>query len=127
MKNYKDLMVWKKAHAFVLAAYKTSKGFPVEERYNLTSQLRRAATSIPTNLAEGCGKFTQRDFAKYIQNSLGSSQEVEYLTFLAFELGYMSLENFKHLDAQINEVKAMLIGLLLKVRKDDSVKQSKKV
>jgi four helix bundle protein len=61
MKNYKDLIVWQKAHAFALAAYKTSKSFPKEEQYNLTSQLRRAATSIPTNLGEGCGKFTQRD------------------------------------------------------------------
>ena len=119
MKNYKDLNVWKKAHAFVLTAYKASKSFPKEEQYNLTSQLRRAATSIPTNLAEGCGKFTERDFARYIQNALGSSMEVEYLSFLSFELGYISIEEFKTLDSQINEVKAMLIGLLLKVRKDD--------
>src|SRR5688500_7586442 len=99
MKNYKDLLVWQKAHVLVLAAYKASRAFPKEERYNLTSQLRRAATSIPTNLAEGCGKFTQRDFARYLQNALGSAQEVEYLGFLSFELGYLSLEDFKMMDA----------------------------
>ncbi|MBT1703546.1 four helix bundle protein [Chryseosolibacter indicus] len=123
MKNYKDLIVWKKAHAFVLTAYKTSKSFPKEEQYNLTSQLRRAATSIPTNLAEGCGKFTQRDFASYLQNALGSSMEVEYLTFLSFELGYLEIDNFKRMDSGINEVKAMLISLLTKVRKEDTVKK----
>jgi four helix bundle protein len=61
MKNFKDLIVWQKSHALVLSAYKGTKKFPKEEQYNLTSQLRRAATSVPTNLAEGCGKFTQRD------------------------------------------------------------------
>jgi four helix bundle protein len=120
MKNYKELIVWQKAHVFVLAAYKITKSLPKEELYNLTSQIRRAATSIPTNLAEGCGKFTQRDFAKYLQSALGSAQEVEYLSFLTFELGFISLENFKVLDSQINEVKAMLIALLLKVRKDET-------
>jgi four helix bundle protein len=125
MKNYKNLLVWQKAHAFVLAAYKASKSFPKEEQYNLTSQLRRAATSIPTNLAEGCGKFTQVDFARYLQISLGSTQEAEYLTFLAFELGYLSLDEFKSLDKKVNEVKAMLISLLLKVRKDDSTAKKK--
>jgi four helix bundle protein len=118
MKNYKDLYVWQKSHAFVLIAYAATKNFPKEEQYNLTSQMRRAATSIPTNLAEGCGKFTQRDFAKYLQNAFGSAQEVEYLSFLSLELGYINLDEFKKLDSLINEVKAMLISLLLKVRKD---------
>ena len=125
MRNYKNLTVWQKSHAFVLTAYKASKSFPREEQYNLTSQLRRAATSIPTNLAEGCGKFTDRDFAKYIQNAFGSSQEVEYLSFLSFELGYISIQEFKTLDSQINEVKAMLISLLLKIRKDITKKIKK--
>jgi four helix bundle protein len=127
MKNYKELFVWQKAHAFVLSAYTVTKTFPREEQYNLTSQIRRAATSIPTNLAEGCGRFTQLDFARYLQIALGSAQEVEYLTFLSFELGYISLHEFKTLDSQINEVKAMLISLLLKVRKDDAIKKKKKL
>lgn len=119
MKNYKDLIVWQKAHSFVLLAYKASKNFPKDELYGLTSQLRRASVSIPANLAEGCGKFTQKDFARYLQNSLGSCQEVEYLTFLSMELGYTTVNDFKELDSLINEVKAMLISLLLKVRKED--------
>jgi four helix bundle protein len=125
MKNYKDLFVWQKAHALVLATYRVTKNFPKEEMYNLTSQLRRSATSTPTNIAEGCGKFTQRDFAHYLQISFGSAQESEYLIFLSFELGYMSLEEFKNLDTQVGQVKAMLLGLLGKVRRDEDVKPKK--
>jgi four helix bundle protein len=121
MKNYKDLNVWRKAHELVLAIYKITKSFPKEERFNLISQLRRAGTSIPTNIAEGCGKFTQRDFARFLQNAQGSSQEVEYLSFLSYELGYLKEDDFKALDSNVNEVKAMLIGLLKKIRKDSNL------
>ena len=118
MKNHKELLVWQKAHKLVLLVYSVSENFPVEEKYNLTSQVRRAATSIPTNIAEGCGKFTQPDFAKYLQDALGSTQEIEYLSFLSFELSYIaSTEKYNELDKKINEVKAMLISLILKVRK----------
>jgi four helix bundle protein len=112
MKNFKELNVWRKAHENVLAIYKISKAFPKDEVYCLTSQLRRAAISVPANLAEGCGKKTDKDFARYVQISFGSAQEVEYLIFLAFELGYYPFEEFKNLDKKVNEVKAMLLGLL---------------
>jgi four helix bundle protein len=117
MKNFKDLIVWQKAHVFVLAVYKTTRSFPKEELFNLTSQLRRAGTSIPTNLAEGCGGFSQKEFARYIQIALGSALEIEYLVFLSFELGYLSFEDYKKLDNDINEIKAMMINLLRKVRR----------
>src|SRR5260221_14648968 len=65
MKNYRDLIVWQKAHKNVLQIYKLTKTFPKEEQFGITSQIRRAATSVPTNTAEGCGKFTQRDFANF--------------------------------------------------------------
>ena len=121
MKNYKDLIVWKKAHALVLSVYRYTSVFPKIEQYHLTSQLRRAATSVPTNLAEGSGKFTQADFARYIQISLGSAHEMEYLTFLSYELGYINDGQYKLLHEQTSEVKAMLIGLVNKVRKDSSI------
>lgn len=116
MQNYKDLNVWKKAHALVLFLYRLTIGFPKSEQFNLTSQLRRAATSIPSNVAEGCGKLTQSDFANYLHIALGSSNEVEYLAFLSHELGYMKDDSFEKVDGQINEVKAMLINLIRKVR-----------
>jgi four helix bundle protein len=118
MQNYKDLFVWKKSHQLVLSVYKVSRVFPKEELYNLTSQIRRAALSTPTNISEGCGKFTQLDFAKYLQNALGSTQEVEYLNFLSFELEYISKEEYQKLDQDINEVKAMLISLIKKIRQE---------
>lgn len=117
MKNYKNLVVWMKAHALVLNVYKQSTGFPKIEQYSLTSQLRRASTSIPTNIAEGCGKYSQLDFANYLQIALGSSNEVEYLILLSHELGYLNDDSYKTLDIQVNEVKAMLISLVFKVRK----------
>jgi four helix bundle protein len=118
MQNYKDLIVWKKSHQLVLSVYRTSKKFPKEELYNLTSQIRRAALSTPTNISEGCGKFTQLDFAKYLQNALGSAQEVEYLNFLSFELEYIFQDEYNKLDQEVNEVKAMLISLIKKIRQD---------
>ena len=124
MKNCKDLLVWQKAHKLVLCVYQATRSFPKEEQYNLTSQIRRAATSSPTNIAEGCGKFTQSDFARYLQNAQGSAQEVEYLSLLSYELGYIKEKEYESLNSQVNEVKAMLISLIKKVRKDEEQKSS---
>ena len=120
MKNFRNLFVWKKAHQLALVLYRLTSGFPKTEQYNLVSQLRRAVTSIPTNIAEGCGKVTQPDFARFLQISLGSTHEVEYLALLSFELGYLQAEQYKILNSEINEVKAMLIGLVTKVRSHSS-------
>ena len=116
MQNFKDLIVWKKAHENALMIYQLTKSFPREEQYGITSQLRRASVSVPTNIAEGCGKFTQKDFANFLQTSLGSSQEVEYLILLAFELTYITEKDYLKLNQSINEVKAMLISLIKKIR-----------
>jgi four helix bundle protein len=116
MQDFKDLIVWKKAHENVLLTYKLSRGFPKEEQFGLTNQLRRAATSIPTNIAEGAGKLTQKDFAKFLQTSLGSAQEVEYLLLLSYELKYLNKEDYNKINSSNNEVKAMLISLIKKVR-----------
>lgn len=117
MKDYKKLVVWEKAHKLVLFIYGITKTFPSEERYGLTSQIRRAAISAPTNIAEGCAKFTQKDFANYLQHAFGSMQEVQYLFYLSFELKYLDLNEYKILENDISEVKAMLMGLIQKVRK----------
>lgn len=71
MQNYKELIVWQKAHQHVLLVYKYTKSFPKEEQFGLTNQLRRAAASIPSNIAEGAGKSTKKDFANYLQSALG--------------------------------------------------------
>jgi four helix bundle protein len=117
MKDFKKLVVWEKAHKLVLSIYKVTRSFPKEEQYGLISQIRRAATSTPTNIAEGCGKNTQPDFARYLQNAFGSMQEVQYLSLLSFELQYLNRDDYRQLDKDISEVKAMLIGLIQKIRK----------
>jgi four helix bundle protein len=116
MQNYKDLKVWEKAHSFTLQVYKLTEKFPREETYGLTNQLRRAASSIAANIAEGCGKNTKADFANFLNISLGSSNEAEYFLLLAKDLCYVSVESYEILAKLINEVKAMLIALIGKVR-----------
>lgn len=116
MQNFKDLKVWEKAHQFTLSVYKFSAHFPKEETYGLTNQIRRASASIPANIAEGCGKKSQLDLANFLNIALGSSNEVEYFLILAKDLNYLSQENFELLSAEINQIKAMLINLITKVR-----------
>jgi len=116
VQNYKDLKVWEKAHFVTLEIYKITKDFPKEEVYGLTSQMRRSAISVPANIAEGCGKFTKPDFANFLQIALGSANETEYYLLLAKDLKYLDNQAFTNLLAEINQFKAMLIGLINKVR-----------
>jgi four helix bundle protein len=116
MQNYKELKVWDRAHAFTLKIYEVTIHFPKEEIYSLTNQLRRAAYSIPSNIAEGCGKKSQLDFANFLNIALGSANEAEYFILLAKDLSYLNTENYTTLFSDINEIKAMLIGLINKVR-----------
>jgi four helix bundle protein len=116
MRNYRDLKVWEKAHRSALQIYGLTKDFPKEEQFNLVSQLRRSALSIPTNIAEGSGKFTNTDFAKFLQIALGSAHEVEYLLLFSFELTHLEKNNYELIAKEIGEIKAMLIALIKKVR-----------
>jgi len=116
MQNYKELRVWEKAHSFTLKVYEASRFFPKDEVYSLTNQLRRAASSIPANIAEGCGKNSQLEFAHFLNIALGSANESEYFLILSRDLRYLNEENFSELTNSINEVKAMLISLIGKVR-----------
>ena len=122
MQNYKDLKVWEKAHAFTLSVYQVSTHFPKEELYSLTNQLRRASSSIPANIAEGCGKNSQSEFAHFLNISLGSANETEYFLLLSKDLNYLSAEKHVELAENINEVKAMLISLINKVRGSKNLK-----
>ena len=90
MQNYKELKVWSKAHEFTLKVYQVTQLFPREEVYGMTSQMRRVAFSIPANIAEGCGKFTQQDFARYLNIALGSANESEYFILLSKDLKFVS-------------------------------------
>ena len=116
MQNYKDLKVWEKAHLFTLSIYQETKYFPREEIYALTNQLRKSASSIPANIAEGCGKNNKQELAHYLNISLGSANESEYFLILCRDLRYLSDEKFDILSSLVNEIKAMLISLVNKVR-----------
>jgi four helix bundle protein len=112
MQDCKKLAVWSKAHLLVKDIYSLTIAFPKEELYGLVSQIRRASVSIPTNIAEGSGKASKPDFGRYLQIAFGSANEVEYLLFLAFELKYISQDNFEPLSSRLEEIKKMLAGLL---------------
>ena len=117
MKDYRQLKVWEKAHALTLLTYKFTQKFPKEEMYGLTSQLRRAASSIPTNIAEGCGR-SGPEFRHFLQIAMGSASEVEYLLLLSYELEIITESEFKDLSTRVIEVKKMIASLILKLRTD---------
>lgn len=112
MQDYKSLNVWKKSHVLVLDIYKVTKDFPKEEVYGFTSQIRRAAVSIPTNIAEGSSRRSKKDFIRFLEIAFGSAKEVEYELFLSNDLGYFHVEVFNKLDNQVKEIKKMLVGLI---------------
>ena len=116
MKNFKDIKVWKKAHDLTLKVYKVTELFPKDERYGLTSQIRRAVSSIPTNIAEGCGKSTDSDFARFLDVSFGSASELEYQILLVKDLGYIDEEIYSELLPELIEIKKMLSKFIKSVR-----------
>jgi four helix bundle protein len=116
MKDFRQLKVWEKSHQLALAVYRATKEFPKEELYGLTSQIRRASMSIPTNIAEGCGRYTDADFARFVQIAMGSASETEYQLILAHDLEFLSQNSYEKLHAGVEEVKCMLASLLKTLR-----------
>ncbi len=116
MVDYRNYTVWKKAHALVLDTYKTTRNFPSEEKFNLISQMNRAALSIPTNIVEGCGRETQKEFLRFLHISSGSAFELEYLILVSSELKFIDLETSEKLMNQIAEIKKMLFSLIQKIK-----------
>ncbi len=118
MRDYKKLEVWKKSHELTLFVYANFlPKFPKTEQYDLYSQTKRATYSIPLNIVEGSGRFTEKDFAHFLDQALGSAHEVEYCCLLSHDLAYIDSELYNTVNKQINEVKAMLIGLIKILRK----------
>jgi four helix bundle protein len=116
MKDFRNLKVWEKSHQLTLAVYRATASFPTEERFGLTSQMRRAASSIPTNIAEGRGRGGDADFARFLQFASGSAAELEYQILLAHELDFLKREHFEPLSDHVVEVKRMLTSLLQKLK-----------
>jgi four helix bundle protein len=110
--DYKNLDIWKKSHELVVRLYKLTESFPNTERYRIIDQLLRAAVSIPTNIAEGSGRSTNKDKIHFLIISRGSVSEVEYLLFLSRDLKYINEEEYKILYSEITEIGKMLNGFI---------------
>jgi four helix bundle protein len=117
MKDFRKLLVWEKGHMLTVSIYNLTHSFPKEEMYGLTSQIRRASSSVPINIAEGCGRGSDADFARFLQIAFGSVSETEYLLLLCFELGYLSEKNFMEMTHLVQEIKKMLAKLMATIRK----------
>lgn len=120
MRDFRKLMVWQKAHQLTLGIYELTANFPRDEVYGLTSQVRRAAASIPANVAEGCGRDGDAELARFLRIAMGSANELEYHLILARDLGYLSPESYESSASSASEVKRMLSGLLTRLKADSS-------
>ena len=115
MRDFRKLEVWQKAHHLTIQVYRVTNIFPSDERFGLTSQLRRAAASVPTNIAEGCGRDSERELARFMSIAAGSASEAEYQLLLACDLDYMQDEKYRGLNQEVNEVKRMLNSFIQKL------------
>ena len=115
LRDFHSLKVWEKAHELVPAVYEGSAGFPSHEIYGLTSQLRRAAVSIAANIAEGCGRNSEVDFARFLQIAMGSASEAQYHLLLARDLKLLKTVDHQHLEERVTEVKRMFASLIQKL------------
>lgn len=115
--GYGRLIVWQEAHKLVMLVYKQTKLFPKDELFGLTSQLRRAAVSIPANIVEGYARSSRKEFLQFLFISQGSLAEVEYYLLLSRELGYLTQETFEELEAKRKPVGNLLHGLIASLRR----------
>ena len=115
MKTFKELIVWQKSHILVLNIYKITKSFPKEELYGLCSQVRRSASSIPTNIAEGFKRSSTKDYLHFLNIADASLEETKYHILLGYDLGYLTAENYNLLNCECEEIGRMLCGLQKKL------------
>lgn len=116
MKDYKNFKVWQKSHQLTLDVYDTLQSFPKDEMFGLVSQMKRSSSSIPTNIAEGCGRNSDKDFARFLIIAFGSANELEYQFILSRDLNFLNSETSEKLLFQIEEIKKMLNSLILKLK-----------
>ena len=117
MKDYKNFTVWQKSHQLTLDVHKVLNDFPKEEIFGLVSQMKRSSSSIPTNIAEGCGRNSDKDFARFLIIAFGSANELEYQFILSRDLNFINNEVSEKFLFQIEEIKKMLNSLISKLNK----------
>ncbi len=116
MHNFKELKVWQNARKIVKEIYLDTKDFPSDEKFGLISQMRRSAVSIPSNIAEGSGRNTDKDFKYFLNVALGSAYELQTLLFLSQDVGLMSHERMSELSTLLEEVQKMIYGLIKTIK-----------
>jgi four helix bundle protein len=119
MRDFKLLKVWQKAHQLTLDVYKVTATFPREELYGLVAQMRRSSASIPTNIAEGCGRSSQAELGRFFVIAAGSASELEYQFILARDLNFLDTSLYKGLEGDVIEIKKMLASFLQKLKAED--------
>ncbi|MEW6468402.1 MAG: four helix bundle protein [Bacteroidota bacterium] len=116
MHNFKELKIWQESMSLAKEIFVLTKKFPVEEKYGLVAQLNRAAVSIPSNIAEGCSRDSQKQFCQFLNVSLGSAFEIETQLILANELNYISKEELKNLIEKVTKIQKMISKLKDSIR-----------
>ena len=112
MRDFTQLKVWVRSHRLTLAVYKVTVAFPKEEQNGLKSQIRRSCASVPANIAEGCGRATNADLARFLQIALGSASELQYHLRLAHDLSILEPHDHEHLSREVTEIKRMLTAFI---------------
>jgi four helix bundle protein len=124
MRDFRELKVWWKGHRLTLDVYEATAGFPREEVYGLTAQLRRSCVSIPANIAEGCGRSGDAELARFMQIAMGSASELEYHLLLAHDLNLLDDQGYEKLSGRAVEVKRMLSAFISRLRVKQPVSQT---
>jgi four helix bundle protein len=116
MRDFTQLKVWERSHQLTLAAYKATTTLPREEQYGLKSQIRRSCASVPANIAEGCGRGSNADLARFLQMALGSASELQYHLLLVHDLSYLDPHAYERLSGEVTEIKRMLTSFIENLR-----------
>ncbi|MFD0863747.1 four helix bundle protein [Sungkyunkwania multivorans] len=116
MRDFKKYEIWQLSHQFTLNIYSLTNSFPKDEQYGIISQLRRASSSIPTNISEGCGRDSEADFNRFLTIALGSASESEYLIILSKDLNLIDENSFEEFNEKINTIKRKIYQLKRKLK-----------
>ena len=119
MQDFRKLDVWRRSHGFVLDLYRATAHYPDGEKYGLTGQTRRAAVSIPANIAEGCGRETQNELRRFLYLAMGSASELEYHLLLARDLSFLAPDQYQQLANTLTIIRRQLNALIQKLASDD--------
>ena len=116
MRNFRNWEIWKLSRKFVVEIYMITKDFPIEEKYGLTNQLRRASVSIPANIAEGAGRQSEKELKQFLHISMGSSFEVETMIYISNDLDYITIDRQEKLCSELNLIQAKLSAFISKLK-----------